>query len=454
MVRVRPNEVWFDSEEALKLIYNPVSGFEKSDFYLATVLTKPRVDWWLQPHFPDTLDLLSERDRKRYRLQRRLIGPVYTIANIKKYEKAIDGVIARTIAQIQSLDGASVDLKEWMHIIAVECLGAAVLSWSPGLLQKKTDGGSGGHGYLGWRKKSVFGLFPTIVLLDCLSKHLARPFVLLWNLGYAPPPNFKPFFTGIQRQTKRRLIQLAKGQKLPHKDVFGDLIDVHREKPEFTLDYLKRMTITNFGAGHETMASTLTSAVAMIASHPEVYSRVAEEVGQASKPSKYDNAVRLSYTSASIKESQRLHPVIGMSLSRKVPSSGMTIQGTRFPPGTTVGCCPISLHRNPDIFGVDPDEFIPDRWLEAEDSRRMERSSLIWGGGSRTCPGRQLAELVVLKVITALFEKFYIEVEVPPEDEMPVYFMSMMSGVRARFLERGGAGDGDGREDAEGGYTE
>ena len=32
-VRVRPDEVWFDSEEALRTIYSPVAGFEKSDFY-------------------------------------------------------------------------------------------------------------------------------------------------------------------------------------------------------------------------------------------------------------------------------------------------------------------------------------------------------------------------------------------------------------------------------------
>ena len=162
---------------------------------VATSLTKPSVDWKFQPHFPDTLDLLSERDRKRYRIQRRLIGPVYNMQNLKRHEDAIDGVISRVIAQLHTLDGATVDLKEWMHIIAVECLGAAVLSWSPGLLKNKSDGGSGGHSYLGWRKKSVFGLVPCMVLLDSMSKYLGRPFSFFWGLSYPPPPNFKPFFT-------------------------------------------------------------------------------------------------------------------------------------------------------------------------------------------------------------------------------------------------------------------
>lgn len=236
---------------------------------------------------------------------------------------------------------------------------------------------------------------------------------------------------------------MTKGQKITHKDILADLIDIHKNKPEFTFDYLKRMTMTNFGAGHETMASTLTSAVAMIASDTEVWSHVVAEVRSTEDPCKFDGGARLRYTHASIKESQRLYPVLGMSLPRRVPESGLRVHGQYFPPGTTVGCCPSSLHRNPSIFGADPEDFKPERWL-AEDTRAMERLNLMWGGGSRTCPGRQLAELVVGKVIPALVAQFDVEVEVPPVEGMPVYFMSMMSGVKARFKarEKGAAGDG------------
>lgn len=241
---------------------------------------------------------------------------------------------------------------------------------------------------------------------------------------------------------------MTKGQKITHKDLLADLIEVHKNKPEFTFDYLKRMTMTNFGAGHETMASTLTSAVAMIASNAEVWNRVVEEVRRTEDPARYDGAARLRYTHASIKESQRLFPVLGMSLPRRVPDSGLCVHGQHFPPGTTVGCCPASLHRNEAIFGADPEEFKPERWL-AEDVRAMERLNLMWGGGSRTCPGRQLAELVVGKVIPALVAEFDVEVELPPVESMPVYFMSMMSGVKARFKARGKGDASDGDESEE-----
>jgi cytochrome P450 len=175
--------------------------------------------------------------------------------------------------------------------------------------------------------------------------------------------------------------------------------------------------------------------MAMIGSHPNVRRRVAREVRQA--PETLDNAVHLRYTQASVKEAQRLHPVIGMSLSRTVPVGGVHLHGSFFPAGTTVGCNPVALHRNPEVFGVDAHRYNPDRWLQDDDPaqvRMMERTNLTWGGGSRSCPGRHLAELVVNKVVPALLREFDLEITTMPEEsEMPCYFMAMLTGVKARF---------------------
>lgn len=162
---------------------------------VATELLKPKIDARLGIQSPDTLDLLAERDMKRYRLQRRLIGPIYHTNNLKRYEAAVDGVLLRVVDQLRALDGAEVDLKEWMHIITVECLGAVSLSWSPGYLAEKSDGASGKHAYMGWKRKSVFGLFPLAAIIEPLSRHFGRAFSVLWGLTYhIPKGDFKPFF--------------------------------------------------------------------------------------------------------------------------------------------------------------------------------------------------------------------------------------------------------------------
>ncbi|KAF4125512.1 Cytochrome P450 [Geosmithia morbida] len=397
-------------------------------YAVATALQRPHIDWRLKVHPVDTLDLLSERDMSRYRLQRRLIGPVYRAENVARYRKAIDKVLDSAVTKIHSLQGAKVDLKEWMHIISVECLGAVVLSWSPGLLKQGTDWGTSTHSYRAWRRKSVMGLFPTVAKLEMCYKIIGRVFSHVWDLTFIPPPNFRPFFPPIGRRISKRIKAMNRGSKQDHDDLAADLMRIHQEKPAFSEPYLRKMIMTNFGAGHETLASTLTSVMAMIGTHDEVPRKLSEEL-------RSSDSITMHYLEAVIKETKRLHPVIATALPRRVPREGLHIDGVFVPAGTTVGCNPIALHRNEDICGPDPDVFSPERWLDSLDcARDMEQFSLSWGGGARTCPGRQLAEMIVQKVISRMTEEFELEVHMPDFQEMPSYFLSIMTGVSVRFL--------------------
>lgn len=271
--------------------------------------------------------------------------------------------------------------------------------------------------------------------------------------------SFLSTFQGVYRNSSRRIAaalnpkptkssKAAKATKAPRgtrEDLLADLIKLHKEKPDFNEIYLRRMAITNFGAGHETMCSALTSILTMIGSRPAVQQKVADEIRSSPvDPTRFDNAIHLRYTQAAMKEAQRLHPVLAMSLPRTVPAEGLRAHGYFFPAGTTVGCSPVALHRNPDIVGPDPDVFDPNRWLGDPDLRRsMERYNLNWGGGSRTCPGRHLAYLVLYKVVPAIFREFEVQVTLPPEEEVRYYFLAMLTGVKARFRPRGDDAGGE-----------
>lgn len=148
---------------------------------------------------------------KRYRLQRRAIGRVYSMANVLNHEAAIDAAIKLATQKLASLKGEELDLREWMHIIAVECLGASVLSWSPGLLRDGQDGGTLMHSFKGWRRRSLFGVFPGMKKLEQWSPGLGRMFASLWGVVHKPPGDFRPFFPvsltamrcAVQRLTQR-----------------------------------------------------------------------------------------------------------------------------------------------------------------------------------------------------------------------------------------------------------
>ncbi|KAG9249767.1 cytochrome P450 [Emericellopsis atlantica] len=432
-VRVGPNEIWFNSKEAFRTIYSSGSGFEKSEFYRKH----------LQVTWPDELDLLSEGDMKRYRLQRRLIGPVYRPNNVLRHEGSVDVVMKRVVKKLRSLHGNEIDLKEWMHLLVVECLGAVVVSWSPGMLEKESDRGTSVHAYNAWRRKSVLGLFPLVPKLESLSMPVGRAFSRIWGINFDAPPKFRPFFPKTDRRQAvgqkigQRIKVMKQGQKDARTDLAADLVQLHQDRPEFTEAYLRKMIMTNFGAGHETMASTLTSLMTALGEHPEVQQQLADELRQLNRYPSYDQADKTPILHAVLKESRRLYPVVSMALPRVVPGSGARLHGYDIPAGTTVGCNPIALHRNPDVCGPDPATFEPSRWLGDEQrAKTMDMYSLGWGGGARSCPGRHLAEMMVWKMAVVLLREFEICVQAPAEEEMPSYFLSIMTGVKARFQRR------------------
>jgi cytochrome P450 len=111
---------------------------------------------------------------------------------------------------------------------------------------------------------------------------------------------------------------------------------------------------------------------------PSAYSKVTDEIDTARKKNRlsenvqYREAVRLPYLVACCKEGMRLHPSVGMTLPRCVPSGGCVIAGEMFPGGTRVGVNAAVVQRDRQIFGEDADSFIPERWFR-KDAARMER---------------------------------------------------------------------------------
>ena len=223
------------------------------------------------------------------------------------------------------------------------------------------------------------------------------------------------------------------------RDLMDDLMCLHKEKPEFNQRYAVNMVQTNFGGGHETVSSAMVSTIFFLTQHPRVMKRVYEEVSALGEAPSIDECANLKYTQACIKEAMRLVPVIAMNLPRVNPQAGFEVNGYYFPPGTVVGCNPWALHRNTSVFGEDAAEFRPERWLDSssEKLKAMERTNISFGGDSRTCPGRNLAELILGKTIPVLVRDFAIETFVSKDiEDMKYCFMSILTEVEARFVPR------------------
>lgn len=52
-------------------------------------------------------------------MQRRYVGQIYSPANLKKHESAIDRVLQRHVQRMKGLQGKKIDLLEWIHILII-----------------------------------------------------------------------------------------------------------------------------------------------------------------------------------------------------------------------------------------------------------------------------------------------------------------------------------------------
>lgn len=87
----------------------------------------------------------------------------------------------------------------------------------------------------------------------------------------------------------------------------------------------------------------------------------------------------LPYLDACVQEALRIDPPFILPLEREVPTGGLTIGGSYYPEGTSIGMNPYVINRHRPTFGEDADYWRPERWLVDKDEHRweMEGSLLI-----------------------------------------------------------------------------
>src|SRR5277367_4827929 len=74
------------------------------------------------------------------------------------------------------------------------------------------------------------------------------------------------------------------------------------------------------------------------------------------------------------------------------------------------------IHRNVDIFGADANDFNPDRWLDSDAAANMDKYMFAFGGGSRTCIGRNFAMAAMSKLVPEFLRQFDIELADPKRE--------------------------------------
>ncbi|CAM4527109.1 cytochrome P450 [Nocardia ninae] len=172
-------------------------------------------------------------------------------------------------------------------------------------------------------------------------------------------------------------------------------------------------------AAHHTTGVAISWTLYLLAQHPEVADRVAEEVADVlgNRPAPdYADLKRLTYLKMVLEESMRLYPP-GPYGAREI-SEDLRVGDYTIPAGTTIFYPIWAVHLNPEYW-PQPEVFRPERFSAAESAGRPRLAYIPFGLGPRSCEGAALAMVEAQLVLAVLLRRFRFELA-PGHSVVPV----------------------------------
>jgi cytochrome P450 len=181
--------------------------------------------------------------------------------------------------------------------------------------------------------------------------------------------------------------------------------------------------MTLFLAGHETTAVALSWTWYLLAQHPDVDARLAEELRAVlgGRAPTADDMPKLTYAEMIVNESMRLYsPAYGIGRQASRPTE---IAGHPVKRGTIV-IMPTSVVQRDRRWFEDPDAFRPERWA-GDLIRRLPRYAYFpFGGGPRQCIGIGFAMMEAILLLATVAQRFRLSL-VPGQRITPTPYVTL-----------------------------
>ena len=207
---------------------------------------------------------------------------------------------------------------------------------------------------------------------------------------------------------RRGNAEAAEGKK----DMLGAMMTgVDRATGEQLDDVNIRYQINTFLiAGHETTSGLLSCTIYALLKHPDVLKKAYEEVDRVLGPDldarpTYQQVTQLTYITQILKEALRLWPpapAYGIA-----PLKDETIGGKyKLRKNTFITVLVMALHRDPSVWGPNPDKFDPKNFSKEAEAKRPINAWKPFGNGQRACIGRGFAMHEAALAIGMILQRF------------------------------------------------
>lgn len=331
---------------------------------------------------------LLTADTGAWRRQRPLVQPAFHHETLDAVVGHVTAATRRIIDQWSTLPaGSIIDADEYMMHAALEVVGDALFG---------TD--------LAEDASTL-----TTATLDALDVVIARARVPVTPPAWLPTPGNRKLSRSVATldAAVTRMLAQRRSERVdgaPGADMIDLLRDSRDENGEALSDEEIRNEIVTFiVAGHETVASALSWSWSLLARHPDVQERVAEEAERVlgAGPATLADYRELTFTKAVFDETLRLYPPAWLITRQSLGPDELA--GRSIPSGALIIMSPWLLHRHPDVW-PDADAFDPDRFL-----RGFDREAFIpFGAGLRLCIGRDFAYVEGVLMLAEIARAFRV----------------------------------------------
>src|SRR5215475_10942954 len=163
-------------------------------------------------------------------------------------------------------------------------------------------------------------------------------------------------------------------------------------------------------AGHETTSGLLSFALYALLKHPAVLARAHEEVDRVlgtdlSVLPTYAQVHQVPYVSQILDETLRLWPT-APAFTRHAYEDTVIGGKYRLEKDTAAIILVGMLHRDPQVWGQNPEQFDPDRFSPENRAKIPPNAYKPFGTGQRACIGRQFALQEANLVLSMLLQRF------------------------------------------------
>lgn len=132
-----------------------------------------------------------------------------------------------------------------------------------------------------------------------------------------------------------------------------------------------------------------------------------------------DDKPNLPYVTAIVEEIFRWRPFAPEGIPH-LNKEETTYNGYTIPKGSVIVPNVWTISREEALFGPDPDDFIPGRWLEEDGKTLQTLPPAAFGYGRRNCPGRYFGRNVIWIVVAQLLWSFDIKAGLSEETSEPI----------------------------------